>query len=340
MKLKVLKSIFTVFLLAVIVAAGTTMAFFHDSDSPAPLYMTAGTIDFEIDPLDIDLTQPEPGQLPEWRLKESKTFCWLIHNTGSKRFMLRVKPRDTSHNIPELPQINDGSAWGKGEKLPVNSWGPMYFEYIVGNYDEDNPFVTDIIADQHYIVGAIKVWNDSEKIYVKYDFDYGYTMSESHLFIGEALEDIPINDGTVPPGLLPFKGDHDRVEEYEFVRPLFGTYPQKGKPTEKKEYSWEEGDLLYIVAHAGGVRGPGTQQPGNSCNYNLTWSAAPGSPLELITVNGETWWRYTGNPVPPGQSIRICLQAELPDGVPAGTVYEIYLEAEAFQATNDAPSYW
>ena len=55
---------------------------------------------------------------------------------------------------------------GAREKLPVNSWGPMYFEYIVGNYDEDNPFVTDIIADQHYIVGAIKVWNDSEKIYV------------------------------------------------------------------------------------------------------------------------------------------------------------------------------
>jgi len=320
MKGKILRSIFSIFMFAVIVAAGTTMAFFHDSDTPAPVYMTAGTIDFEILPPNISTSGSGQYQANEWVIGESKRFCWDIQNTGSKKFLLRVRPHDT----PELPpQGGNESAWGKGEDFAGGNWS-MYFRYTVGSGTETDPFITELVVGRkHKPVGFIKVWDVNENIYVKYEFNPGFSMSESHLLITDDYDEI-LKMSNPPPGKFPFKDEHGRVDEYTYIKPLSGT-----------TYSWEAGEELYIATHAEGVPDPDKIQP-PSGNYNLSWSAAPGCPLEKST--GDTWWYYTGAPVQPGESVTICLEASLPDGVPADTNYTIYLEVEAFQATNNAPT--
>ena len=72
----------------------------------------------------------------------------------------------------------------------------------------DNPFTTDLIADggdNPTVVGQVKVWNDSEYLYVKYVVDAPYWhLTDTHLAVATSLGGIPQKNGNPPPGQFPY----------------------------------------------------------------------------------------------------------------------------------------
>ena len=113
--------------------------------------------------------------------------------------------------------------------FPGNNWAT----YIIYNETQETFY---LYAGQEYRVGELIVWKDTTHLFVKYDLDDGYTMSESHLHVATSLEDIPQNGGGPIPGQFDHKEDHDpRVTEYTY------------------QINWDDdwdGKDLYIAAHA------------------------------------------------------------------------------------------
>lgn len=73
-------------------------------------------------------------------------------------------------------------------------------------YTEEDPFVVDLIAGQNMVVGDVKVWNDGNDLYVKYELnqgaiDDGWEITETHLYIGKNAPP------TSAPGQFPYNDD-------------------------------------------------------------------------------------------------------------------------------------
>ena len=119
----------------------------------------------------------------------------------------------------------------------------------------DAPFTTDLTAGGGNIksaidVGDVLVWNDGDYLYVEYVVtDANWCLTETHLEVAIALEDIPQRNGNPPPGKFTYKGEHDCVAGASYTIPL----------------TWAADTELLIAAHgvveSGGTHGLGAMLP-------------------------------------------------------------------------------
>jgi len=84
------------------------------------------------------------------------------------------------------------------------------------------PYVTDLLAGQTLKVGEVKVWNDTDNLYVKYFItDLNWCLTETHLHVATSLDDIPhTNKGNPIPGQFEYKGEHECETEVLYEIPL------------------------------------------------------------------------------------------------------------------------
>lgn len=103
-------------------------------------------------------------------------------------------------------------------------------------YTEADPDVITLYAGQDIDVGTVKVWNDDNNLYVKYETTGGWVMTETHLAVETSLEGIPqTKTGNPKVGHFEYSEPHDPpVTSY--------SYP----PIDVSGL----GDTLYIAAHA------------------------------------------------------------------------------------------
>jgi hypothetical protein len=99
-----------------------------------------------------------------------------------------------------------------------------------------NPFVTDLIAGQNIDAGSVSVWNDDTTLYVKFQGEDGWLITETHVAVEVDLEDIPTNGAENPKiGKFEFASEHQPgVESYTHEIPL----------------DWPVGTFVFIAAHA------------------------------------------------------------------------------------------
>jgi len=96
--------------------------------------------------------------------------------------------------------------------FPGSNWAT----YII-NLTTENPEIFYLYAAQHYRVGELHIWKDCDYLYIEYDLDDGYNMSESHLHVAKSLDEIPQSNGNPVPGQFDYKEDHDPlVSEYTY----------------------------------------------------------------------------------------------------------------------------
>ena len=101
-----------------------------------------------------------------------------------------------------------------------------------------------LYAGQTIEVGKVYVWNDADTLFVQYWIDDdawddgdGWGLYETHVHVGESLDDFPLNRGGNPQiGHFAYKATHDGVQCYTEEIPL----------SELEEF----GDDLIIAAHA------------------------------------------------------------------------------------------
>lgn len=106
------------------------------------------------------------------------------------------------------------------------------------------PKVIPLTAGQHINVGTVTIWNDNQKLYVKYDLheDSDCTFGTLHLWVGNDLANIPKNpEGTPVPGHFPYKPDATGLTSYTITVPL--APPLVDQTTFC-------GTNLFVVAHA------------------------------------------------------------------------------------------
>lgn len=92
-----------------------------------------------------------------------------------------------------------------------------YDEYSSGGCPTTS---TPLIAGQHINAGNVSVSNDDTYIYVTYNAENGYVLTETHLFVGDC-EAIPVtNSGNPSPGQFPYKNSHDDCTTYTYKVPI------------------------------------------------------------------------------------------------------------------------
>ena len=80
-----------------------------------------------------------------------------------------------------------------------------------------------LYAGQYENVGVVKVWNDTENLYVKYIVDDPWCLTETHLHVAAVPEDIPqTKKGNPIPGQFDYEGEHDCETYVLYTIPLAG----------------------------------------------------------------------------------------------------------------------
>jgi len=154
---------------------------------------------------------------------------------------------------------------------------------------EEDAFVVHLIAGQNIYVGEVKVWNDADYLYVKYeiaDSKSDWCITETHLAVAMSLEGIPqTKKGNPIPGRFPYSRYHDCVSEYTYEIPL--------------SKDWQCDAELYIAAHAvvetcekecqrtETAWGKGTSFDGSNWGMYFTYKMPPCEcPYEPVLLNG------------------------------------------------------
>jgi hypothetical protein len=195
---------------------------------------------------------------------------------------------------------------------------PILTSMSVTAYTEQDPFVTDLIAGQHTDVGDVIVWEDGDDLYVKYQTDAGWSMSETHLHIALTLEGIPQNNGNPPPGQFDYKTDHNpSVDTYTYQIPILPAW---------------KGQNIFIAAHAvvnGGTAASGLAGLESSLPTMVTLQVSDGSPISYIQaqISGGTildgthpgWCIDTDKPIYPGETYTAYVYSSYKP-IPAGLI--------------------
>jgi hypothetical protein len=85
--------------------------------------------------------------------------------------------------------------------------------------------VVTLAAGQHINAGNVTVSNDADYIYVTYNAQNGYTLTETHLFVGDRSL-LPVNNaGSPAPGQFPYSATHDYVSTYTYAVPVSAIAP-------------------------------------------------------------------------------------------------------------------
>jgi hypothetical protein len=112
------------------------------------------------------------------------------------------------------------------------------FPAMTSAHTEIDPFLTDLKAGQHIDVGDVLVWNDGDMLYLKYVItDTEWCITETHLQVATALDDIPQKNGNPIPGKFEENDEHDCVTEVLYTYNL-------------SDRGWNIYDDLFIAAHA------------------------------------------------------------------------------------------
>ena len=67
--------------------------------------------------------------------------------------------------------------------------------------------IATLFAGQHIDVGCVKVWNDEDNLYVKYETKDCWKIDEIHLYVGDC-DNIPQHNGNPTPGQFPIKDSY------------------------------------------------------------------------------------------------------------------------------------
>lgn len=82
------------------------------------------------------------------------------------------------------------------------------------------PTAVTLVAGQTINSGQVTVSNDANYIYVTYETANGYTLTQTHLYVG-ACNAIPVNNpGNPLPGQFPYKGTHSNITSYTYQIPI------------------------------------------------------------------------------------------------------------------------
>lgn len=96
-----------------------------------------------------------------------------------------------------------------------------------------DPEISPLIAGQNILVGEVSIWNDDENLYVKYQTNPPWYMTETHLYVSKTLP-----SSAIKPGKFPYKHkDLNSVLEDTYTILL-------------SELGVASGDSVYIMAHA------------------------------------------------------------------------------------------
>lgn len=93
-------------------------------------------------------------------------------------------------------------------------------------HTEAEPFVTDLIAGggnpkSAIDVGDVSIWNDMDYLYVKYQTDDPWCITETHLHVALTPESIPQKKGNPIPGHFTYNDEWDPcIPEYTYTIPL------------------------------------------------------------------------------------------------------------------------
>lgn len=93
-----------------------------------------------------------------------------------------------------------------------------------------------LYAGQHYRVGELNIWNNSNSLFVQFDLDEDFAMEKNHLHIATSLNGIPQSPGGPIPGLFAHNREYDPYQQQD-------TYQIAWNP------SWNN-IPLYIAAHS------------------------------------------------------------------------------------------
>ena len=159
---------------------------------------------------------------------------------------------------------------------------------------QNNPFVTDLIAGQHTVVGDIKIWNDAHTLYVKYETVDPYCLKETHLQVGDDLSDIPQVNGNPVPGQFEFQNKLNCVTSFLYKVPLKWSACEliiaAHAVINTGETAWGAGPAFpgknwatYIVYPVEGCGGPPTPTPTGTATSTPT-STSTGTPTDTPTV--------------------------------------------------------
>ena len=138
--------------------------------------------------------------------------------------------------------------------------------------DWDNPDEYDeytLFAGQDIDVGVVKVANDENYLYVKYETVEGWEMTETHLHVGCNLDDFPLN-----------KKGNPRVGHFEYGEPLD---PAATEWTQMISLAGLDCDSVVIAAHAVVTDAPTGQATGEI--YGTRISGGTKGLYEIDVVN-------------------------------------------------------
>ena len=82
------------------------------------------------------------------------------------------------------------------------------------------PKVTALIAGQHMDAGTVTVWNDDNFVYVTYQTANGFTLKETHLFVGNCNAIPTTNNGNPIPGAFPYASTHSNATTFTYQIPI------------------------------------------------------------------------------------------------------------------------
>jgi Calx-beta domain len=140
-------------------------------------------------------------------------------------------------------------------KIKMNSLGPLFFMCILvsigltpvpGQADCGQPVETALIAGQHIPVGTVTIENDENNLYVTYQTDGDWLITETHLDVATRPEDLKqTSKGNAVPGRFAYKSEHD---------PGVATVTHTIDLT-----AWPSGAELYLAAHCVVVSASGSE---------------------------------------------------------------------------------
>lgn len=86
------------------------------------------------------------------------------------------------------------------------------------------PQQVTLIAGQKIPVGTVTVWNDAEYLYVAYQTQNGWWMTETHLAVAGSLSGIPQRNGNPVPGQFPYKRYYNPPVQYDVYQIPLSTF--------------------------------------------------------------------------------------------------------------------
>ena len=129
------------------------------------------------------------------------------------------------------------------------------------------PQAAPLVAGQHYTAGTITIANDENNLYVQYQTDSPWMMSEAHAMAATTLAGIPQSKSGNPiPGRFSYSATFDpQVSAYTFAIPLSSLTAL--------------GNTVYVAAHAV------VQAPREAGGSQTAWGYGPDFP-------GNNWATY------------------------------------------------